>query len=385
MSAPTHRILFLAIPESIHDKKWMEPIAQDSDFVCFLLGVDHTEPTLSPEYQQWLKTQNIQVLGTTAPISIRRMGRSLKKLWWVAKLIKQHNITGMHIFFAEPHALWALVRLFVSVRVTLTTRGTDVLKTLPRTFASKRLIDQIVGHCYRLAFKNIDKVAVTSSRQKKSVLAIRKNLPVSTIRTGVNLSLVQKALTSPRPQIRTPYLFFPRLMTPLYNHEFAIAAATSLPKEIKEKYIWVFVDRDSTDQAYVKKIEGLLEKSGLAYSFLNRQPQEKVYQLYAHAHAVIMTPKSDGSPVSGMEAMAFGKPLVLGPLPYDEDLFNADTTYQLSKWNPTDFCRQLTTALQDTRKVEKAKQTVHSLGSWEKEMHKFKEWLIQDKPKVASE
>ena len=46
-----------------------------------------------------------------------------------------------------------------------------------------------------------------------------------------------------------------------------------------------------------------------------------------------MTPKSDGSPVSGMEAIALNKKLILGPLEYDRDIFSEPNVFYLNSWS----------------------------------------------------
>jgi glycosyltransferase involved in cell wall biosynthesis len=53
--------------------------------------------------------------------------------------------------------------------------------------------------------------------------------------------------------------------------------------------------------------------------------QMTLYQTYKDASLVVMTPKSDGTPVSALEAMICKKPVILPPITYDEDLFKLGT------------------------------------------------------------
>ncbi|HAA10313.1 MAG TPA: hypothetical protein DCE41_00930 [Cytophagales bacterium] len=377
MEEVSRRVLFLAIPESLHDKKWMEPIAAQDNTQCFLVGVDHTEPTISPEYQQWLDERNIQVLGTLPPFSVRRLGGSMKNLFWLAQQLKAHQLRRMHIFFAEPHALWALVAYLTPIRVTLTTRGTDILKGLTQTFTSKSPVNRVVSRLYRMAFGKIQAVTATSQGQKEGVLKIRKSLKVEIIRTGVNVEQILDQAHPRHPQIpEGPYVLFPRKMTPLYNHELSIEGIKHLPEAIRKKYNWVFVDDDSPHQDYVELIKAQAASVDADVIFLPGQSQSEIFQLYAHTTLVMMHPHSDGTPVSAIEAMLFSKPVVLGPLEYDADLFHEGTVYQMANYSPQAWVNQLTLALEQPQKVEAALETAIRLGNRSSEMKKFADLLF---------
>ncbi|MEL6534240.1 MAG: glycosyltransferase family 4 protein [Bacteroidota bacterium] len=372
------KVLFLAIPESLHDKKWMEPIAEMPDTTCYLVGVDHTQPRISADYQRWLDDRNIQVLGTLPPFSIRNLGSSWKNLRWLASQVKKHQIPRLHIFFAEPHALWALVAYLTPVRVTLTTRGTDILKGLSQTFASRSPINRIVSQLYRLAFRKIRGVTATSQSQRAGVLKIKDNLPVEVIRTGVNIDQILNQ-SHPRHS-QAPeghYVLFPRKMGPLYNHELSLEGIGQLPERLRKAYTWVFVDEDSVHQDYVAQIKEHAAKLDASFVFLPSQSQAEIFQLYSHTTLVVMQPHSDGTPVSAIEAMLFSKPVVLGPLPYDTDLFNADTVYQMADFSTEAWAQQVAEALSHPQKADAALATAKKLGSRTLEMKKFADLLFE--------
>jgi trehalose-6-phosphate synthase len=78
---------------------------------------------------------------------------------------------------------------------------------------------------------------------------------------------------------------------------------------------------------------------------LPKQKQEGIWELYKRAELIVMTPKSDGTPVSGMEAIALGQKLILGPLKYDEDIFNQASCFKLKKWDTKELASQIKYAL----------------------------------------
>src|SRR5690606_1886260 len=114
----------------------------------------------------------------------------------------------------------------------------------------------------------------------------------------------------------------PRKMDPVYNHEFTLDAITLLSQVVKEKFAFVFLDADSHQKSYVKFIREKAQFTGADVRFLPLQTPVRLISLYKQSTLVVMNPHSDGSPVTAMEAMACGKPVILPPLPYDEEIFS---------------------------------------------------------------
>ena len=134
-------------------------------------------------------------------------------------------------------------------------------------------------------------------------------------------------------------------MRPIYNHDFCLEAIALLPEYIKAKYQMVFIGRGSGDVVYQNNIEEKMKTmSEVTFNFIDNQSQESMAELNKRASLVVMTPKSDGSPVSAMEALICGKQLILGPLKYDEDIFNRNVM-KLKEWIPEELAEKITLAL----------------------------------------
>lgn len=73
------------------------------------------------------------------------------------------------------------------------------------------------------------------------------------------------------------------------------------------------------------------------FLFLEEIPQATIFELTRNASIVIMNPKSDGTPVSAIESMAVETPVILGPLDYDQDIFNQDTIWRLNEWSASEL------------------------------------------------
>jgi len=85
-----------------------------------------------------------------------------------------------------------------------------------------------------------------------------------------------------------------------------------------------------------------------------------------------MTPISDGTPNSALEAMSAKCPLILSNLDYDKDLFE-NTCLQLNTFDANEFKHSIESALRnyDHSRLSTAFETVKQLGNRSVEMEKL--------------
>lgn len=364
-------ILYLADPSPVsHDVKWMNHFLEEGHKVFFL-----TRPTTS-ENVNHDHLGDARFIGEIHDFSIFRPKNIFKGFQIIVDSIKKYQIDIFHILYAEPNALWALFARFYNCKVILTTRGTDILVTIPQFRSAKNLSKLYVPKLYNLAFKQFDVITCTSVQQIASINKISKDAPKPClIRTGIDISFVEsfKKQNDHKSKIEGKYVFFPRSMKSLYNHEFAIRAISKMNSTFKDCYTFVFIGRDSKDVQYVKEISRLMENSpGVKFEFLNWQDRNSLYSLYMYASLVVMTPKSDGSPVSAFEAMAFQVPVILPPLNYDDDIFGKNV-YQFHAWDENELTDLIEKALttDNTKLIENAYITVLKRANKELEMKKL--------------
>ena len=307
-------ILYIADPSSIHDQKWIEWFISKSEFSVFLLVRERHKNHPNP--------LNLNIIGVLEDVSITQPWKNNKGKRLINQLIKKHEIDLLHIFYAEPNLLW-LNKLDTNTNSILTTRGSDLLVGI-QNFTGSGVLNKIILKQYKKAIKKLDAVISTSIKQLnfvKTNLNRSKNLHL--IRTGFNTGeLLPEADTKNT-------VFFPRNMEPLYHHELAIEAISTLAVENVQDLEFVFVDKASENKSYVVKIDALLQNlQGYNIRFLPKLDKTAYYQLLAQSRLVVMTPKSDGAPVSAMEAIAAGCQVILPDLNYDNDLFDQALLYE---------------------------------------------------------
>jgi hypothetical protein len=344
------KILFLADPNSIHDIKWISWFSDQHQ--CYILArKHHLEGWDLAKREAFKMLYKIEIVASVEDFSVRRLFNTFWEWRKIKALLSRYQIGVFHIMFAEPNALWCIFRpSTLNVKYVLTTRGTDVLKTIPAHFSKGDLLNKLVSALYKLAFRKFDIITCTSKSQERNVKMIAPSSRVEIVRTGVDVEAIiaTRAEHLPNKLIGVRYILFPRNMQPLYNHEFSMEAIRKLPAEILEQFKFVFVDADSKNQVYVQRIQAMMTEFGAHhFCFLPRQSQQAIWALYKNASLVIMNPVSDGAPVSGMEVMICNRPLILGNVDYDEDIFG-DTCFKLTEWNADQLAEMITAIVSNT-------------------------------------
>jgi glycosyltransferase involved in cell wall biosynthesis len=335
-------ILFLADPNSIHDVKWITYFTLQKGVQAFLL----------PRKLHWLKFHDNErklgavILSPIPDFSIVRFYTTILTSIRIRKIIVERKIDLINIHYAEPNALWSIFRWYFKVPIIITTLGTDVLFTIPESFKRRSLINYLVAPAYRLAFQQADWITCTSQTQIDSVKRFSgRTNELTIIRTGVDLKRLLSD-TSHHFSLHDsrPFILFPRYIKSIYNHEFSLAAIALLPLDIKRNYKMVFVGKGNGDAAYQQQLETLMSaQPDVKFEFIGKQSQDEIFELYKRASLVVMTPISDGSPVSGMEALLCGAKLILGPLNYDPGIFSKAT--RLKQWDPVELAETILNSL----------------------------------------
>ena len=359
-------LLFIADPNSIHDLKWIGYFsANSSNYNCLVLCRKHHFERIqrSPEKLRALEVKNVQLVGFLEEFSIRKSRVSLIQLFKIRKVVRQHKVDLIHIMYAEPNALWAIGKSIIKKPIVLTTRGTDVLIDIPKFIESSEFGKRLLAQLYFWAFKNLDAITSTSELQKQKIEGIfHLKIKPQLIRTGIPIQDMNKDTSEflPRALRGKKIVFFPRIMKPLYNHEFCLDAIKNLPPAITANYSFVFINSDSEDTEYVNKINSIIDTlSHCQIIFLKSLSQNSIFEVMKHSSLVVMTPLSDGTPNSALEAMALGIPVILPPLPYDNSIFE-NTVTQLTSWNVDELTNAINRTIHypNFEQIKDAKETV---------------------------
>jgi glycosyltransferase involved in cell wall biosynthesis len=371
-------ILFIASPNSIHDLKWMSYFSQkNTDFKVFLIFENNQ--LVDQKSLEKLKHHNIYFLNPIAPYSISTPFKTLKSIRDLKRIVVEKKIDAIHVLFATPYALWMN---YLHTPYIITTRGSDVLKVLPALLTErgvKRLYFNSLFNRFRKSFRNATLITSTSFLQVKAIAELFPNISSHVIRTGVNVDGIVKATNKnclPVELRSAEFIFSPRFFCPIYNIEIQIEAIEQLSIDVIRKYIFVFVKGKYSDSSYADEIEkkliSLSDAKGLNYRIENFLDQETLWTYYNYASLTIMTPLSDGTPNSALEAMSAKCPLIIPNLDYDKELFDA-TCLVLLKNDSETLARMIEEGLINYPQslIESAFIKVNEYGNRRHEMEKM--------------
>lgn len=140
------------------------------------------------------------------------------------------------------------------------------------------------------------------------------------VQWGVDLRLFHPVIS--KEQIKNEWgfagkivIYSPRNMHPLYNQDILLDAAPAIAERFPNV---VIVLRDlNTDPVYRQELQAKIRSLSLGnrVHVIGRMAWEATIPLYQMSDLVISIPSSDGTPVSVLEAMACGAPVITSDLP----------------------------------------------------------------------
>jgi glycosyltransferase involved in cell wall biosynthesis len=111
-------------------------------------------------------------------------------------------------------------------------------------------------------------------------------------------------------------IFAPRRIAPLYRHDVLIDALTQLPADVH-----VVLTRHLANAEHLAGLERLARERGVSerLRILPALGRAEMVQVYRLADVVVSIPAQDGTPVSLLEALAVGRPVVASDLPSNRE------------------------------------------------------------------
>ena len=248
----------------------------------------------------------------------RRTGAAL-----IEERIGQTGAQLLLILYGEPHVGWAFYQRRWNIPIALHTYGTDALVTLPR-ITQMGWMAPVRKMLFRRAFQGVH-LHLASSRKQFETLAhltpahVQKELVRIGLKSAALEQFKQEQWASPMPG---PYIIFPRMMHPIYNHEACVEAIALLPDDIRRGHAFVFVDADSRYTTYTEQLRQKMGKqSDVQYEWLPRLDALQLWNWIQHAALCVQIPNTDASAMTALETLYLGTPLLLGPAAYDDDLY----------------------------------------------------------------
>lgn len=379
------KVLYIANPNSIHDIKWISFFStQPNQYKCYLLF--EKNELISNKTITNLEELGIQVLPQIDPFSIRTPLKTIKSILILKNLEKTIQPDIIHVLFATPYALWIN---YISTKSAITLRGSDILKVIPSLLEQKGLKKYYFKWLYRKfekSFKKSEFITCTSRSQEIKAKLLFPRINSHIIRTGIDIERITEAKSNILSIIlpdNKKIILSPRYFSPIYNIELQLEAIELMDEKVLSSLFFVFIRGNNFDQTYYfilnEKLKYLERTKQLKYLILDQLDQEDLWALHHRADLCIMTPFSDGTPNSALEAMATKTPLIIPPLNYDSEIFDG-TCLKLNHYNPKELELAIIRCLfsYDSNFIEAAWQSVKNYGNRTIEMKKLEKLYLKN-------
>jgi glycosyltransferase involved in cell wall biosynthesis len=119
-------------------------------------------------------------------------------------------------------------------------------------------------------------------------------------------------------------VFSPRIFRPLYNIDIIVRAFSAVVERVPRARLVLVKHHASESPDYTRKVESLLDDLSLrsVTRLLTEIPNPEMARYYRAADCTVSIPDTDGTPMTVLESMACGTPVVIQDLPeYDPLVF----------------------------------------------------------------
>lgn len=355
-------ICYIANPLDNHDCKWINRFA-DRYHVHLICS------PYSKEAKSYIENDSIQIheiipalFPYKSPLEIRRVKKELQAF------MKAHRIDIIHSMYAYPNSIYAY--LSGHKNHLITTRGSDVLVDFrilnnPKSF-NQFFVYPLLRYFFQKAFKKASYITSTSLSQKDVVSQISsdpdKNLVV---RTGIDTQSIDgysdKVFVGDDNDL---IIFSARSMKPIYNIELILEGIFLFTRNSNRSVRLKIID-DEPHSEYSRMIREKIKNSKFEENvqILPSLSVKEMIEHYLHSDLVIMAPKSDGTPNTALESMYLKRPLILGAIKYDDDIFNDTTVWKIEKDSAESINDKISELLSESEetvstKLEQAKKVV---------------------------
>lgn len=366
------RICYIADGRYIHSHKWIRYFSargHQAHFISFQpVENDHVEA---------IKEAGGIYHGDLGPFHIKRFWRTARDLRWLWTLLRRERIEVLHCHFLGVNTWYAALSGFQPFVITV--MGGDVTgpNWQPRGVRVRLLT--------KLALRRASLITCWSDQLVGIVRPFcLPCTPVEVVHGGVDLKRfypdVEPRYLRKRCEIPEDarVVFSPRLMWPLYNIE-RIAETAHLVCSSDPRVFFLFAVPEPREEAYEQRVRELLNAGAAAnrYRFVEAIPHSKMADYYRLADVTISIPSTDGTPMSVLESVACGTPVVVSDLPhYDPEYIESGRTVLVARADdPQSIARSLLRLLNDPALVEEmtteAQRRVEATGSYEAQMHRM--------------
>jgi glycosyltransferase involved in cell wall biosynthesis len=297
------RLAFISDPNSVHTRRWLAWFAAAGHDVRL---IDPFGATVAPGLPDGTRVERL-------PVPVRRV--PVIGLWprrrQLQRLLAQLDTQVLHGQFIRRYGWQAALSGFHPL--VLSPWGSDLLK-VRRSQVRTRWWN-------RFALRRADLVTVSSEGMRAaSIRAGARPGRIELIHHGVDTDRFSPGPASAAIAARIaadgqPVIVSPRTIQPLYRQDVVVDAVARLSVGVQRPVI--VLSARGADPAEVTRVQRLAEAAGIGGQLrvLDDVPHEGLPDLLRLADVVVSVPDSDSFPVTLLEAMACGRPIVASDLP----------------------------------------------------------------------
>ena len=301
MSDRPLRLAFLADPDSVHTRRWMDEYLARGHEIHLLVprneaaGVNVDRRITVHPFNAW------------PPIPIRGSGSLLTSLA-LRRLLRRLQPDVLHAHSLNRYGIAGWLSAFHPFVITVW--GSDILRVVQRT-----RVDRLRARC---ALRSADLVTGGSRDLTRAAIAGGASAERTRyVHLGVNTDAFSPGPdpTDLRAKLRLQgrrVVLSNRSIAPLYRQPVVVEALAMLPPDVV-----VVMTRQNVVPEELMAVESRATELGVAdrVRILDRVPDADLPRLYRLAAVVVSIPASDGGPSTIAEALAVGRPVVATDVP----------------------------------------------------------------------
>ncbi len=231
------------------------------------------------------------------PVGAMRTRRSL------TRILDEIRADVLHAHYLTTYGWTARLSGFRPYAITVW--GSDVLITLPESRRARLYARIALGAASLVTVDSAGLLAATvaAGARPERVREIQFGVDAADFRAGPDPHALRARLGLEGRRV----VFAPRTIAPLYRHGVLVEALAGLPPDVV-----VVMTRHLAWPAEVDRLDALARRRGIADRLRILPPVDRseMVDLYRLAEAVVTIPAQDGTPVSLLEALAVGRPVV---------------------------------------------------------------------------
>jgi glycosyltransferase involved in cell wall biosynthesis len=299
------RLCYISNPNSSHTHRWLGWFVRHGHTVCLLADV--------PMKEAWQDTQAIDLSKIFYAPIIRFPVWSV----WLRGFLRRWRPDVLHAHRVNSAGWLAASCGFHPYIVT--SWGSDVFIQPQRSRLARLLA--------RYTLRNADLVTVNSQAMGDQVIRLGASADrVRNVQFGIEMDIFNPQSLTAQQEIdlrqhlsipeKAPLVLCPRAINSIYNIDI-IFQSVPLVLQRFPQVVFVFINYNA-DQDYKSSLDSMASDLGIEGNIHWLSPireRGNLAKLYHLSDVVISVPSSDGTPVSVLEAMACGRPMIVSDLP----------------------------------------------------------------------